>query len=39
MTKNAIVTGASRGFGRGIALVLATEGNFKYLQQQEINLH
>ncbi len=29
MTKTAIVTGASRGFGRGIAHVLATEGHFK----------
>ncbi len=29
MTKIAIVTGASRGFGRGIAYVLATEGNHK----------
>ena len=29
MSKTAIVTGASRGFGRGIAHVLATEGNFK----------
>ena len=29
MTKIAIVTGASRGLGRGIALVLATEANYK----------
>ena len=29
MTKIAIVTGASRGFGRGAAFVLATEANYK----------
>ena len=29
MTKIAIVTGASRGFGRGTAFVLATEANYK----------
>ena len=29
MTKIAVVTGASRGFGRGIAFVLATEANYK----------
>ena len=29
MTKIAIVTGASRGFGRGIAQVLATEAGYK----------
>jgi dehydrogenase/reductase SDR family protein 1 len=29
MTKIAIVTGASRGFGRGTAYVLATEANYK----------
>ena len=29
MTKTAIVTGASRGFGRGIAHVLASEGQYK----------
>ena len=28
MKKIAIVTGASRGLGRGIALILATEGNY-----------
>lgn len=29
MTKTAIVTGASRGFGRGTAFVLASEANYK----------
>ena len=29
MKKIAIVTGASRGLGRGTALVLAAEGNYK----------
>ena len=29
MKKTAIVTGASRGFGRGIAYVLASEGQYK----------
>ena len=29
MQKTAIVTGASRGFGRGIASVLSMEGEYK----------
>ena len=29
MKKTAIVTGASRGLGRGTALILATEGNYR----------
>ena len=29
MKKTAIVTGASRGLGRGVALILATEGNYR----------
>ena len=35
MQKTAIVTGASRGFGRGIASVLSMEGEYKYLPPQE----
>ena len=36
MKKIAIVTGASRGLGRGTALILATEGNYSVMQLQEM---